>query len=210
VWHSVAMEDDRFDMYAGRFIDCLLAKGEASLFYKEVAKHEGVLVPCILGSKIRAENTKPIADERMVPFLTRHIGSRSDAFLLGLSTVAEFIDSARIDSVLEGLFVRWLSRFNPESREFQHAENHDLWVAFHRLTNHPRFERIPDWDVRLEPTLAIPTFDFRRDELLRVPSRSPRSYRTIECQLFGRWSLEHSWRDMVDSLDNEADRLFRS
>jgi hypothetical protein len=209
-WHSEVLEVDQFDMYAGRFIDCLLAKGDASLFYRELAKHEGVLVPSILGSKIRAQNTKPIADGRMVPFLSRHIGSGSDAFLLGLSTVTEFIDSADIDSVLEGLLVRWLSRFNPESREFQHAENHDLWVAFHRLSKHPRFERIPDWDIRLEPILAIPTFDFRRYELLKVLSRSPRSYRTIECQLFRCWSLEHPWRDIVDTLDNEADRLFRS
>jgi hypothetical protein len=34
-------------------------------------------------------------------------------------------------------------------------------------------------------------------------------YRTIETQLSRRWTLMHYRNDIVDILENEADRLFR-
>ncbi|RQS64271.1 HEAT repeat domain-containing protein [Burkholderia sp. Bp8963] len=208
-WHDAALSDDRFGQYARQFLDCLLARCDAHVFYRELARHEGLLVPSIFGSKIHAENVKPLVDERMVPILSRYLGSGSDSLLLGLCTVAGYIEAPTVDSVLDGLFTRWLNRFEPGVQLVQHGENHELWIAFARLTKHPRFEHIRDWDIRLEALLATPMFDHHKNDVFRLLGRSPRSYRTLECQLFRYYSLAHWRRDKVEMLDDDVDRLFQ-
>ncbi|MHA7685899.1 HEAT repeat domain-containing protein [Cupriavidus sp. PET2-C1] len=209
-WHSRMLEEDRFDAYAGKFVDCLAACGDLTVFYREMARYEGILMPSILSSKIRAENIQPVVNESMVPFLTRYLGSGHDAFLVGLCTVAGHIRSSAVDDVLEGLLARWHGRFNLAEPSAQHNENIDFWVAFHRLSRHPRFDNIRDWDIRLEEILRGLMDGHQRDDVLKTLCRSSRMYRTIETQLFRRWTLTHYRNDIVDILENEADRLFRT
>jgi len=209
-WRSRMLEEDRFDAYAGKFVDCLAACGDLTVFYREMERYEGVLMPSILSSKIRAENIEPVVNESMVPFLARYLGSGHDAFLVGLCTVAGHIESSAVDDVLEGLLARWHSRFDLAAPSAQHNENIDLWVAFHRLSRHPRFDSIRDWDIRLEEILRGLMDGHQRDEVLKTLCRSSRMYRTIETQLFRRWTLTHYRNDIVDILENEADRLFRT
>jgi len=209
-WHSRMLEEDRFDAYAGKFVDCLAVCGDLTVFYREMERYEGTLMPSILSSKIRAENIQPVVNESMVPFLARYLGSGHDAFLVGLCTVAGHIKSSAVDDVLEGLLARWHGRFNLAEPSPQHNENIDFWVAFHRLSRHPRFDNIRDWDIRLEEILRGLMDGHQRDEVLNTLCRSSRMYRTIETQLFRRWTLTNYRNDIVDILENEADRLFRT
>ena len=208
-WHTQLLEDDVYDRYAQSVVDCLVARGDANLFYEELGSHEMQLAPCIFKSQVPAAKVKSFADVRLLPVLMRHLGAGADSFLDGLCTVVGFIDLPEVDPVLDGLLERWLGRFEPQQSQPQHLNNPDLWRAFNRLSAHPRFGQIRNWDLRLHSVLSVRTYESFIAILMRVLERSPRSYRVMEERLLCRYEARPMLYDELDVLDTAADRLFR-
>jgi hypothetical protein len=206
-WHEEVMTGVFASGYVPKYLACLAALNDSDRFYAELAKHEGVLVPHLC----KAGNATPVlkyVDVRIIPFLARHVSSGTDEIFEGLCTLALRISTPEIDGVLAGLFYKWTQRFNLASPVLQHDENHALWRGFNRLSEHPRFNMIEEWQPRLAEVLRVPMSWWRAENVVRVLERDPRSYILIESRLFRTVNWEHFHRDEIDRLDDAADRLF--
>ncbi|MDX8400306.1 MAG: hypothetical protein R8K20_08675, partial [Gallionellaceae bacterium] len=147
-------------------------------------------------------------DLRIIPFLNRYVSSGTDAFFEGLCTLALQIVSPEIDIVIAGLFYRWTQQFDVTSRNLQHHDNHHLWRGFNLLAEHPRFNKINDWQSHLAALLQANISWYQKQEIVRVFERDPRSYIQIEKMLFRYANFQHFYQDEVDRLDEAAERLF--
>jgi hypothetical protein len=90
----------------------------------------------------------------------------------------------------------------------QHDDNHALWRGFARLSEHPRFNLIEQWQPRLAEVLRVPMSWYRSENVLRVLERDPRSYTIIESRLLRATNWTHFRFDEIDRLDDAVGRLF--
>jgi hypothetical protein len=206
-WHEELLTGVLASTYVPKFLDCLGAQKDSVRFYDELEGNPDVLLPQIC----KAERTNLIVnhiDTRIVPFLLRYASAGTDEFFQGLCTLALRINTPRIDAVLFRLLYRWTQRFDSGSPVLQHDQNHELWQGFRRLAEHPRFSQIEGWPSCLASVLRMQISWHRRQDIVRVLERDPRSYIQIESLLFRAENWEHFIHDEIDRLDNAADRLF--
>ena len=129
--------------------------------------------------------------------------------VLGMCILAKNIDVPEIVPVLEGLLHRWAQRFDLQALKPQNNdEAFDLWHGFARLSEHPRFEDIPDWPQQLEAVLMTPMAWHRAQSIVRELERNSGSYALIEARLLKETNWEHYHEDEVDRLDRGAEALF--
>jgi hypothetical protein len=206
-WHQELLTGVFASTYVPKFLACLGAQNDSSRFYEELGGNVDELLPQICN----AAQLKPILkyiDAHIVPFLLRYLSSGTDGFFEGLCTLALQVNTPEIDDVLAGLFYRWTQRFDIRSMVPQHDQNHQLWRGFNRLAEHSRFNMIEGWRPRLASVLSAQIASYRRENIVRVLERDPRSYIQIESLLFKATNWEHFHQDEIDRLDDAAERLF--
>jgi hypothetical protein len=203
-WHRELLHDANYEQ---SFLGCLAALEDPDRWYEELVTYGDVVLPGI-GDVARVAPILKYVDVRMIPWLERYSGSGTDAFMEVLCTMASRIDAPEIDPVLTALFYRWVGRFDHKSPGLQHAENHPLWRAFSRLSGHPRFTLIQDYEIRLSTIRHMLIPWYHKKAIVQVLMRSARSYTEIESMLFRAADFEHRFEDEVDRLDDAADRLF--
>lgn len=206
-WHHELMAGPLANTYIPKFLACLGARNDSDRFYEELARDADMLLPYICN----AAHGKPVLryiDARIIPYLLRYVSSGADELFEGLCTLALQVISPEIDNVLAGLFYRWTQRFDVRSPHLQHDQNHALWRAFKRLSEHPRFNTIEGWRSRLAVVLSAPISWYHSQEIVRVLERDPRSYILIESRLFKATNWEHFHQDEIDRLDAVAELLF--
>jgi hypothetical protein len=94
------------------------------------------------------------------------------------------------------------------SSRAQNDEACPLWRGFARLSEHPRFDAIPDWPQQLEAVLRGPMAWYHAQSIVRVLERDSGSYTLIEARLFKEANWEHYREDEVERLDRAAEALF--
>lgn len=204
-WHLPGLSDRG---YLAAFLRHLGVAGDAERFYEALARHGDVMVPQFADSSLIAPILE-LVDTRLIPHLSLYAGAGTDNLLESLCSLAQRIDDPSIDPVLASLFARWFRRFDPKNKEPQHDDNIPLWRALGSLRAHPRFRRIPDYDLRLMELLHVPMRWFHKDEIVKTLLDCPRSYIRLEAMLLKSASFEHWHEDEVDRLDAAADTLFR-
>jgi hypothetical protein len=204
LWHDKMLSDSK---YLASFLEHLGALNDSGRFYQELARNGDRILPR-LGDSVPVSPVKAYIDERIIPYLSRYAHAGTDAFLEVLADLARCVDGPAIDPVIEVLFNRWLRRFDLKSTEPQHEENFRLWRAFNSLSGHPRFQRVPNYDLRLMQIAHLPMSWFRKPEIVRLICNSPRSYSSLEMMLLKAAPFEHFHEDDIDRLDAAADALF--
>jgi hypothetical protein len=208
-WHEELLSSVFSRTYIPRFLASLDAQSDSDRFHEEFAAHADLL----LGYLCRAAVPTPAAryvDARIVPLLLRHTSTGSDEFFETLCTLVLQLNTPEVDPVLSGLLFRFVQSFDLQSMNVQHTLNQGFWRGFNQLARHPRFEMIAGWQSRLAPLLRAQLDWVNRENILRVLERSPRSYITIESQLFRATNWRHFYQDEIDRLDAAAERLFPS
>ncbi len=147
---------------------------------------------------------------RWIPALKRYSSLGSVVLLRSVCSLASFIDDPQIDEVLASAFYRWLTWFARNSDKVQHQENHPLWQTFHALSRHPRFKRIPNFDIRLAEICQLRLHWVHAESIVNTILDQPRSYAFLECRLIKAAPFEIYLYDEVDKLDDAADKLFRA
>lgn len=117
------------------------------------------------------------------------------------------VNTDEIDLVLKKLFSRFVQFFNKTS---QVDVNYDtsIWRGFNYITNHQRFEFIPNLVSGLTKVLKSDLMYFHKQDILRILEQYPSSYITIEYQLLNTSNFENSFNDEIDRLDDAAEKLF--
>lgn len=206
-WHKKQLEGPLGEAYASEFLTCLVEQGDSVRFYAALAESEGALMP-MLCLKAQALSTRIEIDGRLIPALTRFLSVGGDDLFEGLCLLAKRIDAPEIQPVLAGLLYRWIQRFDVNADRPQHDEAHALWRGFARLSEHPRFDAIPEWPQQLEALLRAPMSWFHAQSIVRVLERDASSYALIEMRLFKEANWEHYNEDEVERLDRAAESLF--
>lgn len=206
-WHTKLLEGSLGESYAAKFLECLAAQDDATRFYVALAEAEHVLMP-VLCQNAYVLSAKLVIDVRLVPALARFLHAGGDNFFEGLCILAKRIDAPEIQPILEGLLHRWAQRFDLQVGSQEPDEAYLLWRGFARLSEHPRFEAIPDWPLQLEAALSTPMAWYRSQPIMRVLERDPGSYFFVESRLFKEANWEHYREDEVERLDRAAEALF--
>jgi len=206
-WHTALLEGPLGETYAFDFLSCLAAQGDDARFYAALAEAEETLMP-VLCQKSQTLSTQFKIDGRLIPTLSRFLAVGGDDVFGGLCVLAKCIDIPEILPILEGLLHRWIQRFDVKAIGLQNEESDFLWRGFARLTEHPRFDAIPDWPRELEAVLLASISPHRAQSIVRVMERDPRSYVVIEARLFNEGNWDHYEVDEVDRLDRAAEALF--
>ena len=203
-WHRPLLTNES---YVQGLIACLSALDDADRFYDQLAQAEDAFMP-FLSDALRLTPVLKFVDARIIPFLTRHARTGTDAVLEAWCAIAARIQTPEIDGVLAALFQRWTHRFEGRRRGVQHSENHALWRAFRTLSGHPRFRSIEAYDLRLMAIAYMQIRWFHKDDIVRVLQACPRAYSHIEAMLFKSAPYECYFNDEVERLDEAADALF--
>lgn len=210
-WHEASLVgggvmggDHRRNRYVKTYLKSLVTNGNASVLYQDCETHPDLL----LSDELATEEGQYLIDARAVPHLRRIASSGTDGTMEDICRVASFIPEPAVDPLLCELFARWVRRFQRGSDEIQHARNHLLWRSFSYLRKHPRFEQIPDWDLRLLDLLQLRLAWYNKTDVVEVVAKSPRAYCRLEAMLLHSAPFEHFGRDEVDRLDEAAEALF--
>jgi hypothetical protein len=206
-WHHELLTGPLATTYVPNYLACLGALNDSDRFYDELERYEDGFMSFLCRTAQSAPVLKYI-DARMAPSLARYLSSGTDEFFEGLCALAFRINTPAGDPLIEGLLHRWAQRFDLTALAPQHDENDALWRGFHRLAEHPRFDRIKGWQSRLAAVLPAPMSWYRAESIVRVLERDPRSYILIESRLFRAANWEHFSQDEIDRLDHAAERLF--
>jgi hypothetical protein len=206
-WHQEMLSGAFAATYLSKYLACLAARNVPERFYKELELNTDALFPHIC-AQVHATPVLKFIDARIVPFLARYVSSGTDELFEGLCTLALKVNTPEIDAVLAGLFHRWTQRFDTRSPLLQHNENYSLWRGFDRLAEHPRFDKIDGWQLRLESVLHARMSGYHAENIVGVLERDPRSYILIESRLFKVMNWEQFYHGEIDRLDEAAERLF--
>lgn len=206
-WHNELLTGILSKAYIQKVLECLGLQNDSDRFYDELAKSPDAFMHHICESTWNSPILKYV-DARMIPFLYRYVFSGTHELFEGLCTLSLRVTSPEVDVVLAGLFYRWTQQFDVKSRAIQHHDNYPLWRGFDRLAEHPRFNQIKEWQSRLAAVLQAPLSWYRKQNIVRVLERDPRSYIQIEQMLFKYANFEHFHQDEIDRLDEAAERLF--
>ncbi|MDC5703461.1 DUF4297 domain-containing protein [Vibrio europaeus] len=212
-WHSSLLsgEGESYshvsEQYFLAFLDALVVHKNSDLLYLELEKRSDLILPA-LGKVSYQPSVAKIIDSRIVPYLLKYANSGSDDMLESLCYLAACVTSLKIDCVLERLFLRWVNRFDRDSIVLQHYHNTPLWRAFNSLRKHPRFTKIPNYDIRLMEILPCNMAWYSQDYIINALSTSRKSYITLETRLMKSAPFEHYGRDEVDRLSDAAESLF--
>ncbi len=201
-WHREFLEGPLFATYVEKLVQAFGLQGDSSAFYAELARQTDVLMPHLLVPS-HATPIVDFIDDRMIKYIFRYLASGTDRVFEGLCNLASKIVGPHIDAVLARLFQRFCTRARAGS-----PDAYELWRGFSLISNHPRFERIPEWQQELSTlVLSLPP-SYHREILVRVLERDPRSYLQIERLLFKAENFVHFMEDEVERLDAAAERLF--
>jgi hypothetical protein len=207
LWHRNRLEGPLGNTYASEFLLCLAALGDSDRFYAALAEAEDVLLPALCEKADTLLNRIQL-DARLIPALTRHLAVGGDDLFKGLCILVKRIDILEIRPVLEGLLQRWVQRFDLQADHPENDEAYSLWHGFARLSEHPRFDMIPDWPQQLASVLQARMAWFHAQSIVRVLERDVGSYTLIEARLFKETNWEHYLYDEVERLDRAAEALF--
>lgn len=208
-WHTKQLEDPLGETYASGFLTCLAAQGDGARFYSALAEAEAEdsLMPALC-QNAHVLSAQLELDGRLIPALTRFLSVGEDELFEGLCILAKHIDTPEIQPILEGLLHRWIQRFDVQGNRPQNDDAFLLWRGFARLTEHPRFDSIPDWPQQLEAVLKAPMAWYHAQSIIRVLERDSGSYALIETRLIKETNWEHYLVDEVERLDRAAEALF--
>ncbi|WP_287881878.1 HEAT repeat domain-containing protein [Aquitalea sp.] len=206
-WHMKQLEGPLGETYASDFLACLAAQGDDAHFYSVLAEAEETLMPALC-QKAHVLSAQLEIDGRLIPVLTRFLSVGGDDFFEGLCILARCIDTPDIQPILEGLLHRWIQRFDVQADRPQNDEAFSLWRGFARLSEHPRFNTIPDWSQQMEAVLRAPMAWFHAQSIMRVLERDSQSYVLVEARLFKEANWEHYREDEFERLDRAAETLF--
>jgi hypothetical protein len=206
-WHAERLAGPLGESYASDLLACLAAQGDGARFYATLAEAEEMLMPALC-QKAHVLSAQLEINARLIPTLTRFLAVGGDDLFEGLCILAKRIDVPEILPILEGLLHRWIQRFDVKAHRPQNDESIGLWRGFARLSEHPRFDAIPDWPQELESVLRAPMAWYRTQSIVRVLERDSGSYTLVEARLFKEANWEHSREDEVDRLDRATDTLF--
>lgn len=193
--------------YVEAFLKALARQGNADRFYEELARYDEILMPSILA----LNDPTPIyalVDDRLLGHLRRYSLSGPPSTFKNVCALASCINGDVVDDVLARLLKRFASYFKPTASTITQRDESETWRAFRLLSEHPRFEHIPNWCEMLSD------FDHRRlpyfyqDELFAVLSRHPASYVKIESRLIKVANFEHRLDGEVERMDLVAKTLF--
>lgn len=196
------------DKYSTEYLKNIAEQRDSESLYK-VLEQSGDLIIERLGKISYMENVKSLINEKIIPYLRIYANVGTDVMLESLCSLALCINEDKIDPVLSELFTRWYNRFDRTDNEIQHYRNTPLWRAFNCLRKHPRFNNIPDYDLRLLEILNCNIYWIYRDDIITTLRDSPRCYIKIEEMLMKATPFEHRLWDEVDNLDKIADNLFK-
>lgn len=206
-WHRKQLEGPLANTYASEFLSCLSALGDSERFYATLAEAEDALLPALC-ERADTLSDRIVLDNRLIPALTRYLAVGGDDLFKGLCILVKRIDIPEIQPILEGLLQRWVQRFDVQAARPQNDEAYSLWHGFARLSEHPRFEAIPNWTQQLTGVLRAPMAWFHAQSIVRVLERDAGSYTLIEARLFKETNWEHYPEDEVERLDRAAEMLF--
>jgi len=195
------------EKYTISFLQNIIASENTELLYIELEQHAELILEK-LGRIVYKPNIKMMISDEIAPYLRIYANTGTDSMLESLCALALCIESESIDSVLSELFHRWYYRFDRMDRSIQHHNNHQLWKAFNRLVEHPRFTYIPSYDVRLLEILNCNLYWLERDYIIRALKDSPSFYTKVEQMLIKAAPFEHYGWDEVDQLDEFALKFF--
>lgn len=123
--------------------------------------------------------------------------------------LAAEVNTDDIDLVLRKLFSRFVQFFNKTS-QINVNYNIQIWRGFNYITNHKRFEFIPNLVLELTTVLKSDLTYSHKQDILRILERHPSSYITIESQLINTSNFECFTEDEVDRFDDAAEKLFNN
>jgi len=206
-WHESQLSGPLASIYASQFLASLAAMDDVMHLHLALQSNESALIEVLCEGKV-PDSILRYMDARIVPFILRHMTFGTDTFFDGLSSLAAHVSTPEVDSALSGLLLRWNKRFDPKSLDFQHSDNHSLWRGFKRLSDHPRFGHVENWQSLLATVVSSNLIWYRADDVFRVLKRHPSSYRLVEEKLVSRVNWEHPSVDQIDVLDSAADLLF--
>lgn len=212
-WHSSLLSGGSGNyshvsqQYFSAYINALEVHNNSELLYLELEKRSDLILPA-LGKISYQPNVAKLIDKRIIPYLLAYANSGSDEMLESLCSLAACVSSSRIDNILERLFLRWVNRFEKNTIDPQHHHNIPIWRALNSLKKHPRFIKIPNYDVRLMEILSCNFAWFNRDDIIDALSGSRRSYIRLETILMKSAPFEHFGWDEVDRLSDVVESLF--
>lgn len=204
-WHKECLQK-RY--VAEKYIKYLLFayadSGEKDLFYKELENNGYLLI-----SHFEPNNkVGRLFDKRIIPFINKYAFSGSDKTLLILCRIANFLSCPEIDEALSNLFLRCVNRIKEEYSSPTRNQNTELWQALTALMCHGKIKNIHGYNQRLIEILNT-NIPWDKRKILKAISDNPKSYIKFEQELFKAEPFEHYGYDMVDFLDDTADKLFR-
>lgn len=209
-WHDQLLRGPVGHTYPLLYLEALVAQANLQRFFDALAEAEDVLVPLMFQSDSMATKVSRYADPRLLGVVLKYQAAGDDAFFNGLCQLLLAFPGPEVEPALAAMLKRWASRFDPTRRFIvQHAENHDLWRGFARLSEHPRLMSIVDWDTTIQRIAETEIYEHHRQSLLRILERSTRCYVFLEETLSKTSNFIHFRWDEVDRLDDAAHRLFR-
>lgn len=210
VWHEPLLRGAIVGRsYPQLYLEALIGQSNQNRFFDALAEAEDVLAPLMFQSDTMAAKAARYADPRLLGLVLKYQAAGDDAFFGGMCRFLLAFSGNEADLALAAMLKRWANRFDANKRYMlQHAENHDLWRGFARLSEHPRLTSVPDWERTIQQVAETELYDHHRQDLLRVLERSPHSYVFTEETLSKTSNFIHFRHDEVDRLDDAAQRLF--
>lgn len=205
-WHKEGLQGTYYDQYIDNYVKFLGIQNDSVHFYKVLASEKNILIPAMFEYNKSRWILKYI-DERIIPFIVPLVFSGNSNIFEGLCMLTAEVNTVEIDFVLKKLFSRFVQFFNKTS---QVDVNYDIpiWRGFNYITNHQRFEFIPNLVSGLTKVLKSDLMYSHKQDILRILERYPSSYITIESQLLNTSNFENSFNDEIDRLDDAAEKLF--
>lgn len=205
-WHEDGLQGAYYDQYIDNYIKFLGLQNDSKHFYRALALEQKILIPAICEYSKSRWILKYI-DSRIISFIKPLVLSGNSNIFEGLCMLAAEVNTDDIDLVLRKLFSRFVQFFN-KTPQVDVNYNIPIWRGFNYITNHQRFEFIPNLVSELTIVLKSDLMYSHKQDILRILERHPSSYITIESQLINTSNFECFAKDEVDRLDEAAEKLF--
>ncbi|MDO6643237.1 hypothetical protein [Acinetobacter guillouiae] len=207
-WHEDGLQGAYYDQYIDSYIKFLGLQNDSEHFYRALALEKKILIPAICEYSKSRWILKYI-DSRIISFINPLVLSGNSNIFEGLCMLAAEVNTDDIDLVLRKLFSRFVQFFNKTS-QINVNYNIQIWRGFNYITNHKRFEFIPNLVLELTTVLKSDLTYSHKQDILRILERHPSSYITIESQLINTSNFECFTEDEVDRFDDAAEKLFNN
>ena len=212
-WHATLLTGTSLEgryqnrEYRVRYLASLGAQQDAQRLYEELTTHAAAIL--LAGDEhVVFLPIVHLLDERMVPLLLRFAEAGSHKVLAFFCWLTTYITSSAADPLLERLFQRWVRQFDPRDISSYNADP-ELLQAFGHLKDHPRFQHITNYDLRLEELLSMKLLTpFLRQLVVASIANCPSTYIRQELLLLESASFEQYMHDEVDQYEENAIALF--